>query len=322
MSTRLSFVTVDVFTSVRFGGNPLAIVDVPKRISLSQEQKQIVAREFNFSETVFLHETDGLYEGRKLDIFTTTAELPFAGHPTIGTLCYIGSQSEASSSAKVQHAQDHTQDLQLLTKAGTIVARYHHPGRTADAEIPHNFQVHDEFMTPASILEMQPRLADMAKSRSITSPLASIVKGMTFILIELPNDSEHLGSLSINQPPLPPDSYSLNKGWEQSFVAPYYYVITNPESKSGVVNIRARMIESSIGEDPATGSAACTLACRLAQLNRNRGLTHDFAIEQGVEMGRPSQIRVRVTLRDDGRQIERVVLSGSAVLVTQGTINI
>jgi len=79
MSTTLSFATVDVFTHVRFGGNPLAIVNIPCPVSLSQEQKQAIAREFNYSETVFLHEDTSSPDGRKVDIFTTTEELPFAG---------------------------------------------------------------------------------------------------------------------------------------------------------------------------------------------------------------------------------------------------
>ena len=79
MSIKLSFVTVDVFTDVRFAGNPLAIVNVPKNITLTQDQKQKVAREFNLSETVFLHEDLGGLESRRADIFITTAEIPFGG---------------------------------------------------------------------------------------------------------------------------------------------------------------------------------------------------------------------------------------------------
>lgn len=79
MSTMLSFATVDVFTTARFTGNPLAVVNVPTNVSLAQDQKQKIAREFNYSETVFLHEDTGSSDGRRVDIFTTTDELPFAG---------------------------------------------------------------------------------------------------------------------------------------------------------------------------------------------------------------------------------------------------
>jgi PhzF family phenazine biosynthesis protein len=76
---KLDFVTVDVFTASRFTGNPLAIVKIPGDITITQDQKQKIAQEFNLSETVFLHEDAGSPEEWKVDIFTTTAELPFAG---------------------------------------------------------------------------------------------------------------------------------------------------------------------------------------------------------------------------------------------------
>ena len=71
--------TLDVFTSQRFTGNQLGLVHVPKDSPLSQEVKQAIAKEFNYSETVFLHEDTGAKEGRRLDIFTPYDELPFAG---------------------------------------------------------------------------------------------------------------------------------------------------------------------------------------------------------------------------------------------------
>ena len=78
-STSLKFATLDVFTTTRFEGNPLALVHLPRDFSITQAQKQAIAREFNFSETVFLHEDVGTSEGRKYDIFTSTQELSFAG---------------------------------------------------------------------------------------------------------------------------------------------------------------------------------------------------------------------------------------------------
>ena len=86
---KLKFVTLDVFTESRFEGNPLALVYVPATNKVSQEQKQAIAREFNLSETVFLHEQDGLTQ-RKLDIFIPTAEIPFAGLlPPSWTSCHL-----------------------------------------------------------------------------------------------------------------------------------------------------------------------------------------------------------------------------------------
>lgn len=88
MPSTLSFVTLDVFTKTRYTGNPLAIIRVPTSVTLSQSQKQRIAREFNLSESVFLHEQtaqDRSDKSVRIDIFTAYAEVPFAGHPTVGT---------------------------------------------------------------------------------------------------------------------------------------------------------------------------------------------------------------------------------------------
>jgi PhzF family phenazine biosynthesis protein len=86
-SLQLDFRTVDVFTGTKYEGNPLAIVSIPKGADVSQEQKQAIAREFNLSETTFVHESEVNNDRTSwsVDIFMTSAELPFAGHPIIGT---------------------------------------------------------------------------------------------------------------------------------------------------------------------------------------------------------------------------------------------
>ena len=106
---KLSYTTLDVFTSSRYAGNPVAIVQVPSGTSLSQAQKQAIAAEFNLSEIVFLHlPAEGVTSSeRKIDIFTHQAEVPFAGHPTIGTSHYL--------------LHTTSQDVNtVLTKAGKI----------------------------------------------------------------------------------------------------------------------------------------------------------------------------------------------------------
>lgn len=107
----LTFTTFDVFTTTPFRGNPLAIVQVPTAVKLSQDQKQLIAREFNLSETVFLHEQtvdDILARRARIDIFTAIAEVAFAGHPTIGTANFL-----------LYHLNPGTVDT-LITKAGPV----------------------------------------------------------------------------------------------------------------------------------------------------------------------------------------------------------
>ncbi|MCJ1420451.1 hypothetical protein MMC32_006808 [Xylographa parallela] len=310
MTITLSFTTVDVFTDVRFTGNPLAIVNIPQKISLSQETKQKIAREFNLSETVFLHEDDGTGKARKVDIFTVNGELPFAGHPTIGTLHFIGSQSEAKGQS--------VRSIKLLCKAGLIDAKYDHGTSIAAAEIPHDVHIHGTRASVEAVLQSQPRLKnDLHLDNELPGyPIVSPVKGMQFILIRLKDLKRSLPRVQLSHIPV----HQMEDG--AGFVAPYFYVMYNHETKPGWTQIESRMIEPEMGEDPATGSAACALTCYLALQHKLPGTTFKYEITQGVDMGRESHISVEVTIDATGAMIEKVVLSGTAVLVTQGTMRI
>lgn len=322
---RLEYVTLDVFTTERFKGNPLAIVKVPRNFDLDQDKRQLIAREFNFSETVFLHESEEGESTWKIDIFTTTAELPFAGHPTIGTLCYIGSTLKSP-----EH------DLTLLTKAGPIAARYDSVAKMAEAEIPHNVNIHQSTVSWQKVVESQPSLPQVSDGKEhniwlqwicgglddteATFPVVSIVKGMTFVLVRFPSgnflDEIEESHLAINQ-----GNTELDRGWSPSFVAPYFYHEFSG-GVDGITGVEARMIDPEMGEDPATGSAACALSAYLALQEGRAGKTYRYEIHQGVYMGRDSRIGVKVTLDESGKNVKQVLLAGSAVLVTQGTINI
>ncbi|MCJ1247641.1 hypothetical protein MMC30_004856 [Trapelia coarctata] len=330
MSPKLFFATVDVFTCVRFAGNPLAIVNVPSNVSLTQDQKQKIAREFNYSETVFLHEDTGTADGRRIDIFTTTDELPFAGmvsqfdlwddrHPTIGTLCYIGCQLSESTG----NSHD-TLSLKLLTKAGTITATYNLSTKTASAEIPHNIHIHSSPIDAGRITASQPSLSNVIPPE-MEFPIVSIVKGMTFVLVDLPTLSA-LESLQLSKMALEPTCrHMLDEGWAPSMISPYYYVILHDGrggGKNEFTKIRARMIGQPFGEDPATGSAACDLAAYLALKTEVEDGEFVFEIEQGVEMGRKSEIGVRVKPDATGKGVDRVELEGKAILFMQGSIEV
>lgn len=121
LSSKLEFVTLDVFTAKPYEGNPLAIVRVPSGRTLSQEQKQIIAREFNLSETTFLHEKAAATEDDEwtVDIFMISKELPFAGHPTVGTACYI-----LGRSARERGIQSGTMNAKFNLKAGRVNLQY------------------------------------------------------------------------------------------------------------------------------------------------------------------------------------------------------
>ncbi|KAG6899341.1 hypothetical protein C0993_011129 [Termitomyces sp. T159_Od127] len=292
MTLKLRFVQLDVFSTTRFLGNPLAVVHIPSGVTLSQSQKQIIAREFNLSETVFLHELADSDTPTTIDIFTTTEELPFAGHPTIGTGWYLLSQATQKDT------------VTLKTKAGVIPVIRN--GGSVALQVPINFREHAPFLH-ANLKATQPHLddKDYQNGKHGAEALASIVKGMTFVLLELTSE-EALGRLQ----PFQMRITAPDLGDWAGFLGVYAFY----ERPDGVV--RTRMFDGTL-EDPATGSAASTLAGWLAK-KKGSG-TWNFQIVQGVEMGRKSEITVNVEIDSSG-EVSRIDLGGSAVEVMEGLI--
>jgi PhzF family phenazine biosynthesis protein len=302
MTRQLRFTKLDVFTSTPFVGNPLAIVHVPKTVELSQTEKQLIAREFNLSETVFHHVQDAVSVSATspvvIDIFTTTEELPFAGHPTVGSGFYLLSRSPQ------------LQTITLRTKAGDIPVVRGAGG--VRLQVPIDFKVHDPLSIP-SVKQLQPQLndADYVNGLDGAEACASVVKGMTFLLVAIASE-DALARLQ----PYPtrliiPDMQTTLGAWGVGFAGVYLF----HERPDG--SVRVRMFDGTI-EDPATGSAASTLGGWLA-LRRGPGI-HTIELEQGIEMGRRSDIKVIVGVGEG--EIERIELEGAAVQVMEGTVDI
>ncbi|KAH9907760.1 Diaminopimelate epimerase-like protein [Xylariomycetidae sp. FL2044] len=292
----LSFVTLDVFTSTPFRGNPVAIVHVPLTTDLSQEQKQLIAREFFLSETVFLHgQTADDIEARqaRIDIFTPYAEVPFAGHPTIGTSNYLAHHLHLGSV--------HT----LVTKAGPLP--FQELGDGAQLAVAHNVHIHDRPFAGRAGLGHY--------------PVVSIVNGMTAILARLP-DVDALAEPTKNLLGTE-NTYTacdaLDEGWRAGPVVSYFYVDLGVGA-DGTKQVRTRNLGSR--EDPATGSAASRLCAFLSLVEKEGPLTRKYEVVQGVEMGRESHIYVQVTANEARDGIEEILLSGTAVKVTEGKIEI
>ncbi|KAI1388610.1 Diaminopimelate epimerase-like protein [Hypoxylon trugodes] len=297
----LDFTTFDVFTTIPFRGNPLAIVHVPSNIQLAQNQKQLIAREFNLSETVFLHEqTPADIKARiaRIDIFTALAEVPFAGHPTVGTANYLLHHLHLDSA----HV--------LSTKAGPLPFKEitFPPNSEAGAQISvaHNMHIHS---TP------------FAGTPYSHFPVVSIVNGMSMILARQP-DLAALAAQTGNLVGIENTygaSAKLDEGWRNGPVLSYFYVDLGVTG--GVRKLRTRTLSSR--EDPATGSAASALTAYLTLSEGKEGsLVRKYEITQGVEMGRRSVIRVQVTLNEARDGIREVLLSGSAVRVLEGKVPI
>ncbi|USW56175.1 Putative phenazine biosynthesis PhzF protein [Septoria linicola] len=310
---QLNFVTLDVFTTEKYAGNPLAVVRVPEGQDVSTEQMQKIAREFNLSETIFLHDAqssaDGLQEWR-VRIFLTNAEIPFAGHPTIGAAVYALSNLSADSSSDSRHGR-------LIANAGPMELTYNRATGIAKAGIAHSFHEHTQYpFTVEDVYSLQPSLEQSTPLVQKDITIVSPVKGMNFIAVELPS-LDVLASMGTSKRPEP----KLDDEWNTGFSGSYYYVYTSAPIKDGDierVRVQSRMIEG-LFEDPATGSAACAFAC-YAAVKRGGSKITQFSITQGVEMGRKSDIEVTVTLTSDLKSVEHVELGGSAVKVMEGVV--
>ncbi|KAI1451919.1 Diaminopimelate epimerase-like protein [Annulohypoxylon moriforme] len=294
----LNFTTFDVFTTTLCQGNPLAIVQVPIGTDLSQNQKLLVAREFNLSETVFLHEQtseDARIGTVRVDIFTPFAEVPFAGHPTIGSSNFL-LYHLCLGSAKT-----------LSMKAGLITFRER--GGGAEVAVAHNVHVHRE---------------PFAGTPYAHHPVVSIVNGMTFILAQL-SSLETLAQQTVNLVGTS-STYtaksSLDENWRHGIVVSYFFVDLGINASAlSTRRLRTRSLGSR--EDPGTGSAASALCAYLSLSEGEDGpLTKSYEITQGVEMGRRNEIRVQITLNRDRKSVEEILLSGYAVKVLEGRVPI
>ncbi|KAF5541430.1 phenazine biosynthesis [Fusarium mexicanum] len=308
----LQFTTLDVFTTTAFEGNPLAVVTIPppsQQAPLTQSQKQRIAREFNLSETVFVHDVENRddTDERKIDIFTPQFELPFAGHPTIGTAIFLQPQGVKA----------------MIAKAGRIDLEFENG--SARALIPHDVRLHKGRVPKhGTQAGWDDKLVQVAAADE-GSPVFSIVKGMTFALVELPS-LELLGAAKVGAMG-DIDGNLQDDGWKHDFDSRrYYYKLLNGATSSDgkyVQNLRTRLVKGNM-EDPATGSAACALSCYLA-LHKLTASSIRFNITQGVEMGRESLIVVDVEAETDDageKKVMTVHLSGKAVEVMKGTVRV
>ena len=289
----------DVFTDTRFGGNQLAVL--PEAQGLSDRQMQQVAREFNFSESTFVLPPERGHD-RRVRIFTPTAEIPFAGHPNVGTAFTLASSGAFG-------ALEAPVTVTFEEKAGlvpiTIVRR--------------NGAIWCELSAPEPLSlgtivppELLARAVSLSPEDVVTTghlPRVASV-GLPFVVAEL-RDRAALQRARVFGPGLD-EIKALG-------VMPdvHLYVRSGDD-----FDLRARMFApyDGVPEDPATGSANCALAALLTQLRPEPGGSFGYRIAQGVEMGRPSVLEARTEKRDGVVTATRI--GGASVLVSEGTIEV
>ncbi len=267
----LSYETVDVFTDTAFGGNPLAVVFGGE--ALSTDRMQAIAREFNYSETTFVLPPEDPAHTAHVRIFTPTKEVPFAGHPNVGTATVVAIRGEAFGAPV-------SDSVAFEEAAGLVrISILQRDGRPVGAELtaPQPFQRGD--VLPVGDVAACIGLPERAIRTDRHPPVEGSV-GLGFILVELV-DRAALEAACDN-----PTAFTAHLGTRAVPDIHCYVRSGDPDT----VDIRARMFAplDGVPEDPATGSANAALVGLLAELDGPDDGTMHWRIAQGVEMGRPS----------------------------------
>ena len=300
----MRFFTADVFTERMFGGNQLAVF--PEAEGIDPRVMQSIARELNISETVFVFPPSDPAHTRRLRIFTPASELPFAGHPTIGTafvLASIGEVPLGDGGASIVFEEG------VGPVAVSVRAEQGRPGycELTAARLPEEGPTPPPLEEIASTLSLRPE--DL---RAGDAPPRGFSCGVPYLFVPV-RDQATLARARIN---FPAWERSLSNWWTTA-VFPF----AETDSRDGT-DYRARMFAPALGvpEDPATGSAAAALAGYLAGARGPDTGTLRWVVEQGVEMGRPS--RLHVTCERAGGRISAVRVGGSSVLVSEGRLSL
>ena len=288
------FLIADVFSDRAFGGNQLAIL--PDARGISDDGLQAITREFNFAESTFVLPAKGASAVRRVRIFTPGREMPFAGHPTVGTACALVKEGVAEAG-----------DFIIEEGIGPVAVRVARDGDAFSARF---------------VLEQAPvRHPDAASpaeaAAALSLPESDVVQviaaglGIDFTFIQL-RDREAVDRAKLD-----------HSAWARDFggkVAGQLYIFSGELADRGT--LYARMFGPSFGisEDPATGSAAGILAGVSAALAGPPGDRFAISISQGVAMGRPSTIEASARLVEG--MVTGIEVGGSVTFVAEGQIDV
>jgi len=294
----------DVFTDARFGGNQLAVL--PDAQGLSDRQMQQIAREFNFSESTFVFPPEAGHT-RKVRIFTPSIEVPFAGHPNVGTAFVLATAGEFGA---IEPAIDPAIMVTFEEKAGlvSIAVRRREDGLIGcELTAPQRLSL-GKTVTAQALARAVSLTEDHVVTRTHPPQVASV--GLPFLIAELKSRSA-LERARVNMDGL--DALVAEK------VTPDVHLYVHSKDE---FDLRARMFAplDGVPEDPATGSANCALAGLLSHLDEKPDGSFSWRIAQGVEMGRPSTLEARAEKR--GGTVEAIRIGGASVMVSEGFIEV
>ena len=289
---RLPFTQFDVFTSQALEGNPLAVF--PDGRSLSDNEMQAIAKEMNLSETTYILPRDAATEkerGVRVRIFTVEEELPFAGHPTLGTAFALRGNTGA-------------EEIKLELNVGTIPVRFEEkPGEPAFGEMRQNDPVFGQIHDPKKIAQVS---GIPAADIDTELPIQTVSTGIPFTILPL-RGLKQIQRLQINQARA--SEYLTASGGK-------FFFCVSRETVDPAARLHARM-QFYNGEDPATGSASGCAAAWMVQHGVAK-TDERVLIEQGIEMKRPSRIFVRASRSND--RVVNVRVGGNVVEVLRGEL--
>ncbi len=301
----LKFYQADVFTSQPFGGNPVAVF--PDADGLTDDELQQIAREMNLSETVFVFQPTDPAAVARLRIFTPTQEIPFAGHPVLGTFYVLAQLGRIAIQEPVTHV---TQECNI----GLFAVELHaEQGRVVRVVMS---QPKPEFLDPIQTIDEV-----YSVGRALGLPKPGVVETkweLQVVSTGLPVLIVPVRTLTAVRSIIP-DASAITAVCER-FGANGIMVFTTVTVES-FTSVHARMFAPKIGilEDPATGSAAGALGAYLVHHGIVEvGPTTEILVEQGYEIDRPSRILVQVESDDD--VIQGVQVGGHCVMVVEGVL--
>lgn len=288
------FETYDVFTADRFAGNPLAVIMNAE--GLSGEEMQTITREFNLAETSFILPPEDPSNTARVRIFTPGYEMPFAGHPTVGTAIAIARARGLSGELR----------LELNTGVFPVVVETSAEGGFAEFANP-NLPVETGAAPAPELIEAALSLPegvldrDAAKARRVGA-------GVDYIYCRAPMDVVRAAKVN-------------SAAWDalgiDEVVGVYLYT-EGGQAADAAYHVRMFAPGAGIVEDPATGSAAAALPGHIALSEELTDGEHRWVIEQGFEMGRPS--RIRATVKAEGGAVQSVRIGGDAIKMQEGQI--
>jgi trans-2,3-dihydro-3-hydroxyanthranilate isomerase len=301
---KLPFTTYDVFTNRHFGGNPLAIVE--EADLLTAQQMQVIAREFNLSETIFVRKPADPANTASVRIFFPTAEIPFAGHPTVGCAIHLAQK-------KYKDGCSFETVIRLEEVAGLVPVRVSRIGDVPRAQFTAP-------VVPFAVDVPVPSAQEVARALSL-SPAdigfrahgpGVFEGGPRFLFVPL----KGVDALARARPLEPHWTAMLRPLGAQMA---YVYA---PGGDDPSIHWRSRMFAPETGtfEDPATGSATAILAAQLLAAEGWSDGTHRFRLAQGHEMGRPSDLWLEADVA--GAKLAAVRVAGQAVQIMSGVLEL